>query len=211
MFAASTYEEIEAIEKKVENMEIVVFLFVRPTNQDTMDIIKDFEYIHYNSDKYCSIYAVGYSNDFSKENDKAYKRINAELNLAWYFSVEAFVRFKNKLENRIKWRYSGETEILILQNNPRKSHPLNFNNYVAIDVNTGIREGYIDSFQRFMEALVRSSKKQITAKDTINKIRKEQVSVKGIIIDSIDDCKKIPLSVKRIVKDRIFYRCANIV
>ena len=27
MFAASTYEEIEQIERQVENMEIVVFLF----------------------------------------------------------------------------------------------------------------------------------------------------------------------------------------
>lgn len=33
MFAASTYEEIEGIERQVENMEIVVFLFARPTEE----------------------------------------------------------------------------------------------------------------------------------------------------------------------------------
>ena len=31
MFAASTYEEIERIERQVENMDIVVFLFASPT------------------------------------------------------------------------------------------------------------------------------------------------------------------------------------
>ena len=56
MFAASTYEEIERIESQVENMEIVVFLFARPTEEK---ILKEFEYIHYNSAKYCSIYAIG--------------------------------------------------------------------------------------------------------------------------------------------------------
>lgn len=49
MFAASTYEEIERIERQVENMEIVVFLFARPTEEK---ILKEFEYIHYNSARY---------------------------------------------------------------------------------------------------------------------------------------------------------------
>ena len=43
MFAASTYEEIERIERDVENKEIVVFLFARPTEEA---ILKEFEYIH---------------------------------------------------------------------------------------------------------------------------------------------------------------------
>lgn len=49
MFAASTYEEIIAREKQVENLEIVVLLFVKPTSQEALDIIKEFEYIYYNS------------------------------------------------------------------------------------------------------------------------------------------------------------------
>ena len=38
MFAASTYEEIERIESQVENMEIVVFLFARPTEEKISQI-----------------------------------------------------------------------------------------------------------------------------------------------------------------------------
>lgn len=55
MFAASTYDEIIEYERLIENQEIVVLLFVKPTNQDAVDIIQEFEYIHYNSSKYCSI------------------------------------------------------------------------------------------------------------------------------------------------------------
>lgn len=209
MFAASTYDEVEAIEKKVENLEIVVLLFVKPTNQDAMDVIKEFEYIHYNSKKYCSVFAVGYTDDFCKAKDKTYRKIDAVLNGDWYYSTKAFVEFKSKLEKRIKWKYSGETEILILQNNPGNNHSLNFKNYVAIDVNKGIRDGYIDSFQRFMESLIRSSKSQVVARNAIRNVRKEQTGIKCIVTDAIDECKKIPLPVKKIVKDRLFYRCAN--
>lgn len=66
MFAASTYEEVVEHERRIENMEIVVFLFVKPTSQDAADIIQEFEYIHYNSAKYCSVYAIGYSDDPQK-------------------------------------------------------------------------------------------------------------------------------------------------
>ena len=209
MFAASTYDEIIEYERLIENQEIVVLLFVRPTNQDAIDTIREFEYIHYNSSKYCSIYAVGYSNNFQKRSDTHYRKICEILNSDWYFSSKAFVEFKDNLEKRIKWKYSGETEILVLQNNPGKYDPLNFINYVAIDVNKGLKEGYIDSFQRFMESLVRSAKNSVTAKEAMLEIRKSRVSVKEIILGAIDDSKKIPNPAKKIIKDRLFYRCAN--
>lgn len=220
MFAASTYDEIIKQEKLIENQEIIVFLFVRPTNQDAVDIIREFEYIHYNSSNYCSVYAIGYSDDPQKQADKHYKKVSELLNNDWYFSSKAFVNdwyfsskafvdFKNNLEERIKWKYSGETEILILQNNPGKSDPLNFTNYVAVDLNKGLREGYIDSFQRFMESLVRSTRGAVSAKDVVSDIRRSRVSVKNIIAEAIDGSKKIPKPAKKIIKDRLFYRCAN--
>ena len=72
MFAASTYEEIERYERQVENPEIVVLLFARPSEET---ILKEFEYIHYNSGKYCSIYAIGYTNDFDKAEDRFYRKV----------------------------------------------------------------------------------------------------------------------------------------
>lgn len=197
MFAASTYDEIIEYERLIENQEIVVLLFVKPTSQDAVDIIREFEYIHYNSSKYCSIYAVGYSNDFQKQSDTHYRKICEILNGDWYFSSKAFVEFKDNLEKRIKWKYSGETEILVLQNNPGKHDPLNFTNYIAIDVNKGLKEGYIDSFQRFMESLVRSAKSSVTAKEAMFEIRKSRVSVKEIILGAIDDSKKFLIQLRR--------------
>ena len=117
MFAANTYDEIIRCEKEVENLEIVVLLFVRPTNQASLDIIREFDYIHYNSGKYCSVYAIGYSNDFAKAKDRCYRKATNVAGVDWYFSDQVFVEFKNNLDRRIKWQYSGETEIIVLQNN----------------------------------------------------------------------------------------------
>jgi len=209
MFAASTYEEIVEYERRIENMEIVVFLFVKPTSQDATDIIQEFEYIHYNSAKYCSVYAIGYSDDPQKKDSSHYKKVAEIIGRDWYFSNKTFVEFKNNLERRIKWEYSGETEVLILQNNPGGRDSLNFSNYVAIDVNKGLREGYIDSFQRFMESLIRSSRSKVTAKEAASDLRKNRISIKGVIAEAIDNSKRIPSPAKQIVKDRLFYRCAN--
>lgn len=209
MFAASTYDEIEAIEQQIKHHEIVVFLFVRPTNQDALNVIKEFEYIHYSAAKNCSVYAIGYSNDFKKAEDTQYCKIELAGNENWYFSTKAFVDFKEKLEQRIKWKYSGETEVLILQNNPGKKKALNFKNYVAIDINKGTREGYIDSFQLFMESLIRCSKKCVTTKEAMRDLWLSQISIKEIILSAIDDCKSVPQPAKKIIKNKLFYRCAN--
>ena len=45
------------------------------------------------------------------------KKVAEIIGRDWYFSNKTFVEFKNNLERRIKWEYSGETEVLILQNN----------------------------------------------------------------------------------------------
>jgi len=209
MFAASTYEEIIEYERRIENMEIVVFLFVKPTSQDAIDIVHEFEYIHYNSEKYCSVYAIGYTDDPEKGASSHYKKVAEIIERDWFFSNKEFVEFKNNLEGRIKWEYSGETEVLILQNNPNGRDPLNFSNYVSIDVNKGLREGYIDSFQRFMESLIRSSRSKVTAKEAASDLRKNRISIKGVIAEAIDNSKRIPSPAKQIVKDRLFYRCAN--
>ena len=60
-----------------------------------------------------------------------------------------------------------------------------------------------------MEALIRSSKSKVTAKEAVNDVAFSRISVKNILAGAIDECKKVPAPIKDIVKDRLFYRCAN--
>jgi len=207
MFAVNTYEEIEKNERLLNEKHIITLLFVRPSLPGAKDVINEFNYIHYNAGKYCSIYAVGYTND-----EKYFKHHTTVVGIdgvPWYYNDAAFIAFKNKLEQRLKWKYSGEIELIILQSNPEGRKILDFRNYLAIDVNYGIKNHYIDSFNRFMESLIRSARSEIETIELTRKMNRSQYSVKDILIQSIGECKKIPAPIQEIIKDSLFYRTST--
>jgi predicted nucleic-acid-binding protein len=208
MFAVNTYEEIEKKEIEIGEKHLIIFLFVRPSLAGAKEIIDEFNYIHYNSGRYCSIYAIGYTNDSMSGYD-SFTKIKGIQNSEWYYSDVAFVQFKRYLEKRLKWRYSGEIEMIILQSNPEGRNILNFTNYIAVDVLHGIRKEYIESFPRFMETLIRSSQSQVEVKPAIQKAVIKQIKIKDIVYDAISESKRIPTPVKKILKDSLFYRTSK--
>ena len=205
MFLVWSYDQIEKRERNVENQELVIFLFVRPGHPLFDSIIRDFEYLHFNSGEYCSIYAIGYSTEIDsiKKNERGICKAGNG-----FFSAKDFQEFKTNLEERIRWNYSGETEVLILQNNPGQPNSLNFQNYVAVSIDEGLRKGYIDSFQIFMESLIRSSRTEVNARRAIQRVARSRIKIKDLIADAISDCKRIPAPIKTITKNRLFYRTA---
>lgn len=208
MFAVNTYEEIEKREIELGEKHIIILLFVRPSLKGAKEIIDEFNYIHFNSGEYCSIYAVGYTNDSQNESD-GFTKIQGIQNSEWYYSDVAFVQFKRCLEKRLNWRYSGEIEMIILQSNPGSENILNFSNYIAVDVLHGIRNNYIESFPRFMEALIRSSQSQVDVEAAIRNTVLKQIKIKDIICDAISESKRIPTPIKKILKDKLFYRTSK--
>ena len=209
MFPVNTYDEIEKNEKIINEKHIVVLLFVRPSLPGAKEIIDEFNYIHYNSGRFCSIYAVGYSSEENCRGHQSWKPIERVAGVEWYYSDQVFVDFKERLECKLGWKYSGDIEMIVLQSNPSGRSVLNFENYLAIDVNYGIKNEYIESFPRFMEALVRSSRREVETAGLTREMQRTRLKIGEIVRFSIDECRKIPLPVKRIIKDRLFYRTAR--
>jgi len=209
MFAVNTYEEIIKNERRLNERHIIILLFVRPSLIGAEKIIAEFNYLHYNSGKFCSIYAVGYTNGESEWSYADYQAIDGVDGLNWYYSDQAFVDFKDKLENRLKWKYSGEIELIVLQSNPEGRDILNFENYLVLDVNHGIKNGYVESFPRLMESLLRTSRKEVEVTQTSRSLQKSKYKLTEIVLVAINDCKKVPQPVKRIIKDRLFYRTSK--
>lgn len=94
---------------------------------------------------------------------------------------------------------------MILQSNPAGKNILNFQNYISLDVNTGLKKGYIDTFNKLMESLIRTSKKHTQVLSVSWELSKERIKLKDILIETIDDCKKVSTSTKKILKDNLFY------
>lgn len=205
MFAVNTYEQIEQNEKSINENHIIVLLFVRPSVKGAEEIINEFNYLHYNSSKYCSIYAVGYTNS-STHSSYSQKVVGVD-GVSWYYSDNVFIDFKEKLEKRIKWKYSGENEMIVLQSNINGSNILNFQNYIAINISEGLREEYIASYPLFMENLIECSKSEVEAKRAINNA--SRFGIKSIAEMAIEDSQKIPSSAKKIIKNKIFFKTSR--
>lgn len=205
MFAVNTYEEIENNERLLNDRHIIVLLFVRPSLRGAREIINEFDYLRYNAGRYCSVYAVGYTNDplFAVKNE--FHAIGEDLAGDWFFSEKVFSEFKNALETRLGWKYSGDVELLILQSNPDGAKILNFQNYVALDINYGIQKGYIASFSRLMEVLLRSARTEVTAAEAVTSASLARLSIRNLLRSAIESCKSIPAPVKAILGDRLFY------
>ena len=197
------YNKIVEIERKRERKEIVIFLFAQPTETE---ILQTFAYLHYNSGKFCNIFAIGYTDDRSKLGTYQFREVNASIDgeKRWLYSDLVFVDVKNYLEERINWKYSGETDLLILQSNPEQRDVLDFTNCVAINVKEGIKEGYISSFRSFMEALVRSAHTEVTPQNAVFKTRMSNIRLIDVLIDAVIDTAKIPGFLKKFVKNGLF-------
>ena len=95
MFAVSQYQKIEAIEKENLNPHLVAVLFIRPNLENADAIVSDFDYLHCRSGACCSIYAAGYTNDFTVADNLNYMKATTCNGLDWYYSAYDYDNFKD--------------------------------------------------------------------------------------------------------------------
>lgn len=207
MEAVSNLEGIEAAEKSSRlGQHAILLVLIKPSDVNSGELISQFNYYHFVSKSYCAIYAPGYSAEpFPQEYDsQKATRVNGN---EWYYSDRCFAEFINQLEDRIKWQYCGEPEIIILQSGTGVRSALNFSNYVSLDIMKGVREGYIDSFQRMIQELINAARTEVEAKSVLSQAKR--LSNSEIARIAIESVSPIPQSIKDILKDRLFYRSAT--
>ena len=214
MVPLSSLDLIRENEKKLNNNHVVIFIFVKPSDANSDEIIGKFNYLHHLSGKFCTIYPIGYSstpwNKFLYGNCKEVEGID---NQVWYYSDKAFLEMIETIQSRIKWRYSGEQEIMMLQNNAEANDFLSFKNYVCINIMQGLRKEYFPSFALLMQNIINSTKKQLTGKEVMQDISlraiEGHIKLKDIIFDTIFTFVKVPKFAKKIINDCLFYYTAN--
>ncbi len=209
MYPVNNYNGILEQEQLLEGDHVIVLLFVKPSDENAEHYIKNFNYLHYRSKNYCSIYLVGYSVDFNNRFDDIQNVAGINNNKLQY-SDACFINVCNQLEDRLKnWRYSGEPEMIILQKSSSCGQVLDFSNYNYIDINYGLSKGYLDSFPRFIERFIRACKSEVTSSSAIRKANKTRLKLRTVLENTIELTPKLPLPVKRIFKDKLFFKSCN--
>ena len=208
MYPVNNIEGIQEQESHLEGSHAIILLFVKPSDDNADSIIKKFNYLHYRSKQYCSIYLVGYSLCFPEKYTDA-QRINGVDHSTWYYSDCCFIEVCDQLEKRLKhWVYSGEPEMIILQNSTSMSNGrlLDFSFYNYIDINYGIQKGYIDSFPRFMERMINACRYETEAQAVINIANRKRLNSRRIIESALEADTKIPAPIKEIIGDKLFFK-----
>lgn len=209
MFPIRDLNEIDAAECGRRGRRAIMLLFVKPADEHADALVAHFNYYHFASGDHCSIYAAGYSSDPLGAYRDARKICTVD-GRDWWYSDRCFVEMQNQLSTRTKWRYCGEPEILILQSGRGRHSSLDFTNYVAIDVCQGLRQGYVDSAPRLMEALLQASESEVEAKRVMKEATRLSASaiVKTAIRTGLE-LAHCPASLRTVLADRAFYRTSN--
>lgn len=167
MINALTYDEMinkinENVRDKGIRNDYIGILLTRPDLETGEKIIKSLNYFHHLTGHSVNFYLPGFGAYWG--NDYPDKEPVAKIGgIQWYFSDEQFVNFFYSIEKHSKWRYSGESELLLL---PLEEGILSYNGALLFYIDQMIRENSINSIQIFFNDLSRLTR----SKNTIKKI-----------------------------------------
>ncbi|MBU0519895.1 hypothetical protein KJ564_13275 [bacterium] len=142
-----------------------LILFTRPELALAREeIIPNLEYYHYRSGHNIDIFCMGFA--VAGDADTRLKRISfitSDLytgnSQSWYFDNAAFNSVREDFENRTnrKWRYSGGTDVIILNSiytNASDRVHLDFGHVVCVNLETAKQEKAIASVGSFFERII---------------------------------------------------------
>ncbi len=207
MFEALTYQIMMAdISKNVQKYEIknetIGILITRPDLPTGKDILRGLEYYHFRTGNSVNFYLPGYGAYWPKEDYPDGEVVTTINGVKWSFSNQMFAQFISELEQYTKWRYSGESELLLVE---LRNGILSYENTMQFYLDNMIRDGAICSVSQFFEQLFRlcqdkDSLEQISAACRVNNLK--QVSMDTIL-------EKLPNGLGKVFKQEKYFCVKN--
>jgi len=120
------------------------------------EILNNIEYANSRSGLSIDFFFAGYSK--YDTYDEQQKIIKAPKGKDWYFSVKMFTDFIEQLEQKSRWEYSGETELLLLE---FKNGNLCFDKVMHIWIDKVVQEESVYSASYLFENIYRIARKKM--------------------------------------------------
>ena len=203
MIDAITYTDML---KHIRNNELIEdtigILITRPDLHTGNSILKSLNYFHHLTGNSINLYLPGYGAYWS---DDRYPDMNnvARINgVDWSFSYKSFVDFIAALEDVSRWKYSGESELLLI---PYHDEMLDFSEVAVFHLDAMMNDGTISSVSSFITGLSRCAKRDnsvlgITARGAVKCASKT-------VIDEIMD--KLPTYISKSLSRGKHYLCRD--
>ena len=155
----SASKRLSDLRKRVQPIAII---FGRPHDELVKDgIIPNLTEWHYRSRDFIDLFCVGFQADDSDLIESLKKEFDVDLKSNLINSGEQFAKTLDSFEANTSWRYSGETDFLLLNaifDMNYKKAILDFNNVLSITLERAIDKQIIDSVPQFIEQVLRFAK-----------------------------------------------------
>lgn len=160
---------------------LIGILLTRPNLETGKKILKDVEYLDENSEKFIDLYFAGYSTEEHYPESKEVAEVDGTK---WYFSNKKFKEFKKEIEKICKWKYSGESDLILIS---CKEGKILYEEAMMFHLEKLIKEGVFGSVEEFFEELVRICSEKRTIKEISNAFGAKKVkhTFLKIIVDKL--------------------------
>jgi len=176
---------------------IVGVLFANPRKTLVkQEILENLEYANKRSGAYIDFYFAGYSK--YRTYDEEENTINAPNGNKWYFSPKMYNDFINQFEACSSWKYSGETELLLLE---YRNGTLCFDKVIRLWIDKLVRDENIYSVSNLFETIYRVARDKTEIDEFSFSLMYK--NIKGSIFETI--CSYIDEKFRKIIKSTTVY------
>lgn len=153
MIDAITYTDML---KHIRNNELIEdtigILITRPDLHTGNDILKSLSYFHHLTGNNINFYLPGYGAYWSGDRYPDMDNVALINGVEWSFSYKSFVDFIADIEEVSRWKYSGESELLLI---PYYDEMLDFSKVAVFHLDIMMDDGTISSVSSFITGLSR--------------------------------------------------------
>ena len=208
MFDALTYQEmLKDINMNIERYGVlddtIGILITRPDLITGRNILNSLEYFHFRTGKTVNFYLPGYGAYWTQDEYPDGKEVTTIDNVKWSFSNKMFAKFIHDLEEFTKWKYSGESELLLVE---LKNGILSYEKVMQFYLDNMLRDNTISSVHQFFEELFRICQE----KDSINQISNVMMLNKAKQISAEKLIDELPMGIGQIFTHEKYFCVKNL-
>ena len=203
MISAITYQDMMEDIKNNDLVEDTIgILFTRPDLETGKNILDSLNHYHHLTGCNINFYLPGYGAYWNSDIYPDMREVTIIDGAIWSFSDKAFVSFVSKLESVSSWKYSGESELLII---PYFDKKMNFSKVGRFHLDAMLNDGTISSISSFITNLSRVLQRD----NSLNSIKVNGI-VKNAKKNAVDEMmEKIPNYFSKFIKSSRHYLCHN--
>jgi len=203
MIDAITYTDML---KHIRNNELIEdtigILIARPDLHTGNSILKSLNYFHHLTGNNINFYLPGYGAYWSGDRYPDMNNVARINGVDWSFSYKSFVDFIAALEEVSRWKYLGESELLLI---PYHAEMLDFSEVAVFHLDAMMNDGTISSVSSFITGLSRCVKRDnsITSITTSGAVK---CVSKTVIYEMMD---KLPTYISKSLSRGKHYLCRD--